>query len=468
MTNLLTPNSDLDIAILNVPMNDTGNVISLLDELSRMIRLSLLASYVEVISNAKFPIIKLDHIKGRLSVDICINNSNGLNTGKLIKKYIRLYPPLRPLMLVIKLFLSQRKMHETYSGGIGSFVLCNMIISFMQQRQKLAAHLNTSFSWNLGCLLLDFFKLYGFEFNYVVTGLSIVNNGFYFNKQERGSEWFNPNKPITLSVENPDPTVTPSVDIGKNSYMLSKVKRVFEHAYNVLNSVIVNGKYNNNTNGNNSGDRENTVSYLSYIIRADDKAFIGRECGQPTSFGLNNIDNEEFSDDDSIHLPTRTARNPSLKQSSTEAIHANRYHTSRRDASSSSNSSTVASTVQQAKQYLKAMPNSLPSSNIRIIYSDKDIHGNGGKRGVINDNATKQSKKTQSNYSSSWNSAHSNNDSESNHRDGKNNYLVTKIMAGKKIKRSERFEDVNDQRYSDSNNYSNDLEESTKRKVKYH
>ena len=49
--------------------------------------------------------VKFDHARTGISVDICLNNSSGLVTGKLIKGFVRKYPPLRPLTIVLKMFL---------------------------------------------------------------------------------------------------------------------------------------------------------------------------------------------------------------------------------------------------------------------------------------------------------------------------------------------------------------------------
>ena len=49
--------------------------------------------------------MKLDHKRSGISVDVCINNSSGLSTGKLVRGFVRDYPPLRPLTIVLKIFL---------------------------------------------------------------------------------------------------------------------------------------------------------------------------------------------------------------------------------------------------------------------------------------------------------------------------------------------------------------------------
>ena len=133
---------------------------------------------------------------------------------------VREYPPLRPLTMVMKVFLvsapsaffwalglsfdrlicnnvptsqAQRRLNDTYSGGIGSFVLCAMIVSFLQMRKRLEIKKGKQLSWNLGALLVEIFHLYGNTFNYMHTGISIRDGGFYFRKREK-KDWENPNR----------------------------------------------------------------------------------------------------------------------------------------------------------------------------------------------------------------------------------------------------------------------------------
>jgi non-canonical poly(A) RNA polymerase PAPD5/7 len=88
-------------------------------------------------------------------------------------------------------------MNETYSGGIGSFLLTLMIVSFLQMKQRQSAKRPSSQpdtglpaslpepSWNLGTLLLEFFQLYGVTFNYFSAGISIPDGGSYLTKRKR-------------------------------------------------------------------------------------------------------------------------------------------------------------------------------------------------------------------------------------------------------------------------------------------
>ena len=80
---------------------------------------------------------------------------------------------------------------------MGSFVLSTMVISFLQMRQRIAVARRLEegeITHNLGCLLLEFFALYGTSFNYCDVGITITDGGMYFDKRSRGGDWVNPSR----------------------------------------------------------------------------------------------------------------------------------------------------------------------------------------------------------------------------------------------------------------------------------
>ncbi len=105
MTKILTPTSDLDVAVLDVPEGENFDMQESLLNLAEKFRESGIVSYGEAIINAKVPIVKLDHTSSGISVDICVNQDSGMKTGKIVRKLVRDYPPLRPLTIVLKIFL---------------------------------------------------------------------------------------------------------------------------------------------------------------------------------------------------------------------------------------------------------------------------------------------------------------------------------------------------------------------------
>ena len=110
LTSILIPSSDIDVAVLNVPLKATETVADLIAELAVHIRKEIKVSYIEAVVNARVPIIKYDHLESGISVDICINHDSGLRTGKFINDMMKVYPPLRPLTVVLKIFLVRKSL----------------------------------------------------------------------------------------------------------------------------------------------------------------------------------------------------------------------------------------------------------------------------------------------------------------------------------------------------------------------
>jgi non-canonical poly(A) RNA polymerase PAPD5/7 len=98
-------------------------------------------------------------------------------------------------MFVLKYILKLKELNEVYTGGIGSFSLLLMIISFLQHRE------NPNRA-TIGDLLIDFCEFYGSDFNFYSTGISVTKGGSYFSKETRG--WYNEQRAHLLAIEDPN------------------------------------------------------------------------------------------------------------------------------------------------------------------------------------------------------------------------------------------------------------------------
>ncbi|ETP13822.1 hypothetical protein F441_11155, partial [Phytophthora nicotianae CJ01A1] len=235
-TQMFLPQSDIDMVLFGVPEGKEP-----LYKLAQCLEEKDLVSYLEVIDKARIPIVKMVHKESNIHVDVSFNVAGGLATGDLVKHYMRVYPSFRPLTLVLKYFMAQRGLNETYSGGVGSFLLQMMVVSFLQHNGRAlgAEHDDPKFN-NLGQLLVGFFTLYGRDFNYTELGISVRNGGSYFLKEDH--RWYDDGRPYLIAMENPN---EPSLDIGKNSYEMRTVKRSFDYARQVLqNEIYRHGKFN--------------------------------------------------------------------------------------------------------------------------------------------------------------------------------------------------------------------------------
>lgn len=143
---------------------------------------------------------------------------------------------MRPMLIFLKYFLLQRGLHETYTGGMGSYLLCNVVLHFLQRhpsRRDPRQYAATS----LGHLLFDFLKYYGQEFRYEAQGISLLNGGRAFNKADRGKgKGGGKGKGCTLCLESP---LDPSIDLGGPCFRMSVLRNLFHHGFHCLCHLFV-------------------------------------------------------------------------------------------------------------------------------------------------------------------------------------------------------------------------------------
>jgi len=276
LTKLALPTSDIDLTCLNFPEEPNKKHLHRVGEI---LKKKGLIDYLDVIDGAKVPIVKIRHKESQVHSDISFNQPGGMKTGNFVKNFMQKYPPIRPLLIVLKQFMHQRELNVTYTGGVGSFLLQLMVISFMQHHVRNAMKMGKPFQYNLGSLLLEFLELYGKTFNYVTTGISVRNSGSYFNKRNAGC--VNVQRPGLICVENPE---DPSADVGRNSFKILQIRRVFEHAFNRLSAVLCQKSASSST-------------ILGTIIHPDE-ALIRRKIPDGAMFATNLYREQDGSEED--------------------------------------------------------------------------------------------------------------------------------------------------------------------------
>uniref|UniRef100_A0A3Q0S2Y2 Terminal nucleotidyltransferase 4A n=1 Tax=Amphilophus citrinellus TaxID=61819 RepID=A0A3Q0S2Y2_AMPCI len=224
-TGLYLPTSDIDLMV-------TGNwVRPPLHALEQALRKHKVADplSIKVLDKATVPIIKLTDQETDVKVDISFNTENGVKAANFIKDYVKKYPVLPYLIIVLKQFLLQRDLNEVFTGGISSYSLILMVISFLQLHPRIDP---SNPSENLGVLLIEFFELYGRNFNYLNTGIRIRSGGAYIAKDE--IIMTNGFRPSLLYIEDP----LSGNDVGRGSYGVMQVKDVFNYAFIVLSHAV--------------------------------------------------------------------------------------------------------------------------------------------------------------------------------------------------------------------------------------
>ncbi|XP_031120101.1 terminal nucleotidyltransferase 4B [Ipomoea triloba] len=245
-TGLYLPSSDVDVVILG---SDIRSPQIGLHALSKALSQKGIAKKIQVIAKARVPIIKFVEKESCISFDISFDVQNGPKAAEFITDAVSKWPPLRPLCLILKIFLQQRELNEVYTGGIGSYGLLVMLIAMLRNHRDFQA----SREQNLGVLLVSFFDLYGRKLNTSDVGLSCNGEGTFFRKITKG--FLSKGKPYLISIEDPQ---TPENDVGKSSFNYFQVKSAFSMAFTTL------------TNANAILELGPSRSILGMIIRPDE------------------------------------------------------------------------------------------------------------------------------------------------------------------------------------------------------
>ncbi|KAG2465182.1 PAPD7 polymerase, partial [Polypterus senegalus] len=227
-TGLYLPTSDIDLVVFGKWERPP---LQLLEQALRKHNVAEPYS-IKVLDKATVPIIKLTDQETEVKVDISFNVETGVKAARFIKDFMKKYTVLPYLIFVLKQFLLQRDLNEVFTGGISSYSLILMVISFLQLHPRIDAK---NPNVNLGILLIEFFELYGRHFNYLKTGIRIKNGGAYVAKEEIMKAMTNGYRPSMLCIEDP---LLPGNDVGRSSYGAMQVKQVFDYAYIVLGHAV--------------------------------------------------------------------------------------------------------------------------------------------------------------------------------------------------------------------------------------
>ena len=72
--------------------------------------------------------------------------------------------------------------------------------------------------------LINFFRLYGVDFNYRKLGISVRKEGFYYKRDDKGFDNGSLAR-TTLSLENP---VNPDINVTRAAHQFHKIKDLFK------------------------------------------------------------------------------------------------------------------------------------------------------------------------------------------------------------------------------------------------
>lgn len=235
-TGLYLPGGDIDLVVFgNWPSEILRNkkvYYYLANALSRSHLIK--KNSVQVIGFAKVPIVKFEDSRFHISFDVSFNEYGGLGGVVYLRKKLKEYPCLRILIMLIKQMLNERKLNTVYRGGISSYSLYMMIISFLQRHPR-ADILRTNTEVNIAVLLIEFFDLYGSKFNYESVCISVVD-GTYRLRDDFYRQ-YGLTHPTRASICIQDPCVLQN-DIGRGSFCIPEIKLAFQKAKTQLIALL--------------------------------------------------------------------------------------------------------------------------------------------------------------------------------------------------------------------------------------
>ncbi|MCQ2819826.1 MAG: nucleotidyltransferase domain-containing protein [archaeon] len=164
-TGLCLPWSDMDVVITSKTKGITDDFLLSKIFLS-LTKKSWVQSY-KFIENTSVPIIKLvSNDEFHFHIDISVENEKhfGLKCVELVKSFLNTYPLLEPLVLALKTILNNGQLNNPYSGGLSSYGLILMVVSFIQSQID-GGKMGQSPTL-LGETFLNFLGHYGIYFDY--------------------------------------------------------------------------------------------------------------------------------------------------------------------------------------------------------------------------------------------------------------------------------------------------------------
>ncbi|WBW72540.1 poly(A) polymerase Cid11, terminal uridylyl transferase [Schizosaccharomyces osmophilus] len=210
---------------------------------------------ITCVPRARVPIVKIWDPQLNISSDININNDIAKLNTEMLHLFVKIDPRMRALGLIIKYWAKQRSLNDAVGcGTITSYTLSCMIVNFLQTRNpRLLPSMmelnagqknNVQFTTNLGNfqkdshrnkaslgdLFLDFFRYYGFFYDYKESVAS-VRSGSILNKRAKG---WNMDMNSSLCVEEPFNTSRNLANTADDTSVRG-LQSEFQRAFHLLN-----------------------------------------------------------------------------------------------------------------------------------------------------------------------------------------------------------------------------------------
>ena len=228
-TGLCLPWSDIDTVIIS---NDGKYDTNFLSKLNGKLAKKEWVKDQNFIDRATIPIIKLiskDEYNFHIDISMSSENHFGLKTVTLVNDYLKEYKVLKPIILALKTLLKNGNLNDPYKGGLSSYGLILMVVSFIQSEIDSDKY-NENSPTLIGETFLNVLGHYGIFFdynNYVIITYPIREKNFQNDKDI--TYQFIPNTHELIIV---DP-LNKQNNVAKSTFQFMNIKMGFLIAFMV-------------------------------------------------------------------------------------------------------------------------------------------------------------------------------------------------------------------------------------------
>lgn len=162
-----------------------------------------------------------DIVSKPINVDITLwsENHNGLPCVKLVRSYLSESQLIEPLILVLKQMLKVWGFNDAYTGGLSSYALFLMIVSFLQEKRKPALKSEV----NMGETLLEFIRYYAqLDFSQYAICCKLPGE-----QSEKQNLYLNTNSDFNFFLQPRvviDDPLMASNNVGKSAFRFQEIK----------------------------------------------------------------------------------------------------------------------------------------------------------------------------------------------------------------------------------------------------
>lgn len=217
-TQLYLPNSDVDLVIIN----ENYSAAELIKLTKRALKAHApLFTNIEAVQ-AKVPVVKFSMEEARIEFDITFNESTGITNAREVISALQAHPEIPYLVFIAKMALRQRHMNNTYQGGVGSYLLFLMVLTFVREykRELLRTRRRGLSQATLAEYLVNFLLYWGrFQFH---THEVVIADGGRVQRKRHASDALTIYSPIN------------NEDVGGGAFRFRTIFSVFKNRANFL------------------------------------------------------------------------------------------------------------------------------------------------------------------------------------------------------------------------------------------